>query len=220
MITTKNESHLAMDETPFRAAGVLIVVAFLVIRAYYRIQTRTLRHPLDSSRDIRAMRLFLPVLGILGLSLLMWLLNPGWLRAAAVPLPSRARWGGAGLAAGGLALLAWAHQTLGANFSGALKLQAEHQLITGGPYRWVRHPIYTAIVMVAAGIGLVTANRLVLALPLAFAVFFVVRAPREEAMLVSAFGDQYQAYQQRTGRFVPRLRAEGSKPRRVPGAKA
>ena len=193
------------NETSFRAAAALVVVAFLAIRLYFRVQTRTLRHPLDGSQDLRAMRLFLPVLGILGLSLLVWLTNPGWLQATALWLPAWARWSGAGLAVAGLVLLAWAHQTLGTRFSGALKLQAQHQLITHGPYQWVRHPIYTAIMLVAAGIGLISANGLILALPLAFAVFFVLRVPREEAMLTSAFGGQYQAYQQRTGRFIPRL---------------
>ena len=192
-------------ESSYRAAAAVVVVTFLAIRLYFRVQTRTLRHPLDASRDIRAMRLFLPVLGFLGFGLLIWLINPGWLRAAALGLPAWVRWSGLGLAAAGLALLAWSHQALGANFSGALKLQAEHQLVMEGPYRWVRHPIYTAILLVAAGVGLLSANGLVLALALAFAVFFFVRVPREEAMMVGAFGAEYQAYQQRTGRFLPRL---------------
>ena len=194
-----------IGDTPFRAAVLLIVVAFLTIWLIYRLQTRTLRDPVDASQDVRAMRYFLLVLGVLGVGLLLWLINPGWLRATAVGLPAWARWSGALVAVAGLVLLTWAHQTLGANFSGALKLQAEHQMVTRGPYRWVRHPIYSAIVMVAAGIGLLTGNGLILALPLAFAVFFVLRAPREEAMMASGFGEQYRAYHQRTGRFLPRL---------------
>lgn len=195
------------NELGLRVAMLLILVVFLAIRGYYRLKTRTLRHQVEGSQDRRAMRLFLPVVGLLGLGLLIWLINPDWLRAAAVHLPAWARWSGAGLAVAGLALLAWAHQTLGLNFSGALKLQAGHQLVTQGPYHWVRHPIYTAIVLVTAGLGVMSANGLVLALPLAFAIFFARRAPREEAMLANAFGEPYQAYRQRTGRFVPRWNA-------------
>ena len=193
------------NDFAFRLAVLFILIAFLAIRGFYRVRTRTLRHQVESSQDNKAMRLFLPVLGLLGIGLLVWLFNPAWLRPTAVSLPAWARWSGAGLAVAGLALLAWAHQTLGGNFSGALKLHAEHHLVTEGPYRWVRHPIYSAIVMVAAGIGLLTGNGLILALPLAFAVFFVLRAPREEAMMANGFGEQYRAYHQRTGRFLPRV---------------
>ena len=134
------------NELVFRFAVLLTMLAFLAIRGFYRVRTRTLRHQVESSQDIRAMRLFLPVVGLLGLGLLIWLINPAWLRATAVSLP--------------------------------------------------------------AGLGLMSANGLALALPLAFAVFFWLRVPREEAMMVGAFGAEYQAYRQRTGRFVPRWAGE------------
>ena len=192
-------------ETPFRIALLLALVVFVTIRVTYRVKLHTPRRPLSASQDIPAIRLFLGVLGILGFGPPVWLINPNWLGAAAIGLPDWARWSGAGMAVAGLALLAWAHQTLGANFNTLLTLQTQHQLITTGPYRWVRHPMYSAIVLWELGVALITANALVVALPLAFALFFILRVAPEEAMMAKAFGDPYQSYRQRTGRFVPRL---------------
>ena len=104
-----------------------------------------------------------------------------------------------------LSLLLWVHQTLSTNFSGNLEIREHHTLVTTGPYQWIRHPMYTAIVLWASGLVLITANWVVALLPFAFALFFTLRAPTEERMMLEAFGDTYQDYMKRTGRFTPRV---------------
>ena len=73
-----------------------------------------------------------------------------------------------------------------------------------GPYRWVRHPMYAITNILVVAFGLVTANWLVMAVGLAFYTVTVLRRiPREEAMMLAAFGDQYPAYMTRTAALIP-----------------
>lgn len=193
------------NETLFQGALVLSMVAFLAIRAYYRRKTGTLRLDVSASRDSRRMRIFLLVLGVLFVGLFVWLINPAWMSWAALPLPEWLRWVGAGVVVIALALLIWAHQTLSASFSGNLEIREQHKLITTGPYQWIRHPIYTAIMLWALGLALITANWFVACLPIAFAVFFWLRVPLEEKMMLEGFGNEYGEYLKRTARFLPGL---------------
>ena len=193
------------NETPFRITVAVALITFVVVRMYFQVKLRTPRRSLADSRDGLATRLLLPILGLVSLSPLVWLIRPDWLSGAAVPLPDWLRWGGVLAAVAGVTLLAWAHQALGANFSTMLTLQSRHQLISSGPYRFVRHPMYSAILLWDLGVALMAANAVVFALPLMFALFFALRVAPEERLMADAFGDTFYSYCQRTGRFVPRI---------------
>ncbi|MCL4466089.1 MAG: isoprenylcysteine carboxylmethyltransferase family protein [Chloroflexi bacterium] len=192
------------NETPFQIALAFSTAAFLAVRAYYRLKTGTLQEVLDSSKDSNMERMLLPILGVLVLGMLIWLINPARMRWSALALPGWARWGGAGIVVVALALLIWVHQTLGGNFSSTLKIRERHKLVTAGPYRWVRHPMYSGIFLWAAGVPLITANWFAILVPAWFALFFLLRVPDEEKMMIEAFGDKYRDYGKRTGRFWPR----------------
>jgi protein-S-isoprenylcysteine O-methyltransferase Ste14 len=139
--------------------------------------------------------------------ILVYLARPDVLSWAAVPLPDGLRWAGAVLVVAGGGLLAWVHAALGRNFSGTIRIRPDHTLVTAGPYRWVRHPMYTAFCLLFAGCFLLTANWFVGLVPLALILFIMAyRTPREEAALVRTFGADYVEYQRRTGRYLPRLR--------------
>ena len=194
-----------ITETPFQVALLLSIVAFLAIRVYYRLKTGTLHIDFTSSRDRTMMRLFVPILGVLLLGMFVWLINPSWMSVFALPLPVWVRWSGLGIVIVALSLLLWVHQTLSTSFSGNLEIREHHKLVTTGPYQRIRHPMYTAIVLWAAGLALITANGFIALLPFAFALFFMLRAPTEEKMMLEAFGETYQDYMQRTGRFGPRV---------------
>lgn len=123
-----------------------------------------------------------------------------------IPLPEALRATGAVVSALGLVLFAWTHRVLGDNWSRTLEVRPGHALVDRGPYRWIRHPMYTAIALFEVGAGLLMADGLLLAAALTpFLTLVAARLAREEAMLLSALGDEYRAYMGRTKRLVPGL---------------
>jgi protein-S-isoprenylcysteine O-methyltransferase Ste14 len=131
-------------------------------------------------------------------------LNPPWLNLFAAPFPAWSRWTGAGLAVISLPLLIWVHHTLGRQWSTNLRLRQSHALITEGPYRKMRHPMYTALFSFFVGLALVSASWLIVILVVAAILVLYARIGKEEAMMIEQFGDEYYAYMRRTGRFLPR----------------
>lgn len=136
----------------------------------------------------------------------VYIVFPAWLAWAALPLPDWLRWGGVALALAGFGLLQWAHVALGRNWSDTPRLLREQALVTDGPYRWARHPIYTAFLMILGAPLLISANWLVGGLWLAATGLDIAGRVRfEETLLEEQFGAAYHAYAARTGRLAPRL---------------
>ena len=143
-----------------------------------------------------------------GLTIVLYLVAPNVLSWAELPLPSVYRWTGAVLFGVALLLLVWVHGALGRNFNTTLVVRADHELVMRGPYRYVRHPMYSAFVVLFAGMFLLSASALLGVLgAVAMWALVVVRTPREEAQLAERFGAEYDRYRDRTGALLPRLRA-------------
>jgi protein-S-isoprenylcysteine O-methyltransferase Ste14 len=200
------------DETVFRIVLGVLVAAMYVPRKLYEQRMRVVSaHGLDRDEDRRPTLAWQSLL--LGISLwatIITLAKPAWTNWASFPLPNWLRWLGAGLAVVGTALLLGTHRALGDNFFGGLKVRRGHELVTHGPYRWVQHPMYVAFFVLGVGYLLLSANWLI-GLPWLVGTVLVsaYRLRREESMMRERFGEEYQAYQRRTGRFLPRLRARG-----------
>jgi protein-S-isoprenylcysteine O-methyltransferase Ste14 len=135
----------------------------------------------------------------------VYAINPPWLGSFAVPFPDWSRWIGVALSVPGLLLLVWVHHTLGRHWSTSLQFREEHALITSGPYHRVRHPMYTALFGFFVGLALLAASWLIVLLVAVSVAVLYVRIGKEEAMMIEQFGDEYRAYIQRTGRFLPGL---------------
>jgi len=99
------------------------------------------------------------------------------------------------------------HRALGRNFAASLHLRTEgHRLVTSGPYRWVRNPMYTSIYIIVISFFLVSANWLIgLAWLAGYTALMISRVPKEETLMKQQFGDEYGAWAARTGRFLPRI---------------
>lgn len=111
---------------------------------------------------------------------------------------------GVGCAAAGVALGIWARIVLAGNWSGNVTLKHDHQLVTAGPYRLVRHPIYSAFLLLFLGTAICLAQwRGVLAVALVFGSFYY-KWRSEEYLMTSEFGEQYQRYREKTGAIFPR----------------
>ena len=129
-----------------------------------------------------------------------------FLDAAQVRLPAAVRWLGLPFGVLGVALLRATHHALGHNWSSKLEIAAGHQLIAVGPYRRVRHPMYTALFCIAFAYSLLSANWIVAgANVLAVTLMYLARVRDEEQMLIDQFGDEYRAYMKGTGRLLPKV---------------
>lgn len=138
-----------------------------------------------------------------------FLLMPRAVEFAVVPLPAGWRLLGAPVGLLGLLLFAWMFRHLGLNVTSTATPRAAATLVTSGPYRWVRHPMYLAALVLAMAAALLTAN-LVVAGGGAWAVgLLLARSRLEERRLVEKFGDAYREYQDRTGAIFPRCRWRG-----------
>jgi protein-S-isoprenylcysteine O-methyltransferase len=104
----------------------------------------------------------------------------------------------------GLAIRWWAIIVLGRFFTSDLAVQPGHRIVQSGPYRWLRHPSYTGIVVCFIGVGLAMYNWLSLVAVLApVAAAIVYRISVEERMLEQEFGAEYADYRRRTHRLIP-----------------
>lgn len=123
-----------------------------------------------------------------------------------VPDTDAVHWTGLAITVAGLAFTVWARIHLGKFWSARVGLKENHELIQSGPYIWVRHPIYSGILLAVMGSVVVAGDyRALLALVLVW-VALMMKANREEKLLSEQFGDAFVAYRQRTGALVPKLR--------------
>lgn len=119
------------------------------------------------------------------------------------------RWMGIVICVGGLVLSMTAQYHLGKYWVGGVALHKRHQLICTGPYRYVRHPLYSGMIVSAIGLCLVTLNVFYGAGCLLFAGAYALRIPYEDHLLEKKFKKRFQAYAQSTGAIVPRFRKRG-----------
>ncbi|MEJ2502661.1 MAG: isoprenylcysteine carboxylmethyltransferase family protein [Gemmatimonadota bacterium] len=135
------------------------------------------------------------------LAFLAWPPLLGW---SAMGLPAAVRWVGLPLLAGGFALALWARFTLGASSTTTAVPAPGAGLVTDGPYRLLRHPIYSAGLLAVPGGALLTDSALVLAAGLGVLGILDVRTRREERLLLDRFGAAYREHMDATRRWLPR----------------
>lgn len=114
-------------------------------------------------------------------------------------------WTGAALCAAGVFLAIASRRVLASNWSINVEFKQDHELIQRGPYRLIRHPIYSAILLMTLGAGLAT-NRLIpmFSTPLVLA-GFLIKLKQEEKLMTRHFPAEYPAYQARTKMLTPFL---------------
>jgi protein-S-isoprenylcysteine O-methyltransferase Ste14 len=140
-------------------------------------------------------------------SVIVYIVSPRWLGWATISAAPCLRWLGLPVGIASAVLLIRIFRALGHNFSMSLNIKERQTLATNGPYRRVRHPMYTALFMFWLSLFILSANWFIgLTGLLGQALIMLVRTPKEERMMLEQFGDSYAAYMQRTGRFLPRRR--------------
>jgi hypothetical protein len=103
----------------------------------------------------------------------------------------------------GLAGAVWARISLGRNWSGYVTYKQDHELVTSGPYRFIRHPIYTGLIVMFIGTFLYYGSLFVLILFIILTVMFLLRVGKEEAIMKRLFGKKYTDYMKTSKRLIP-----------------
>jgi protein-S-isoprenylcysteine O-methyltransferase Ste14 len=197
-----------VSETLFRVLAAVILLTGLGISIYFRRKADRDSGEKASWKDEGlAMILTLRLGGlVMWFSLFAYLLNPAGMAWSKIGLPDWARWLGAGVGMVCVVLIYWLFSSLGTGITPTVATRKEHQLVTHGPYRWVRHPLYSVGAAFIASFGTVADNWLIITMAILAFVLLAIRLPNEEAHLIERFGDEYREYMRRTGRYLPRLR--------------
>jgi protein-S-isoprenylcysteine O-methyltransferase Ste14 len=194
-------------ETVFRVIVPSLLIAFAVHRGYY---VKTHSKPEEETLKKREEGLLSRMAGLLGvigcLSVAACALHPGWITFANLPFPTVLRWMGVGMAILGFTLLQWAQITLGKSWSDTPRMMKEQALVTRGPYRMIRHPIYTAFLAILGSLLFISSNWLIGLCWIGMTSLEILsRIQYEETIMSEYFGEQYRDYVKKTGRLLPRL---------------
>ncbi len=190
----------------FRQIAIGITATILAISVYYRRRADKAGGTMRRDDEPAALRAGLGVSGLMGFGgLLVYFIRPSTLAWSMVDLPLWLRWAGVCLAGAGVAGALWIFRTLGHNVSRTARTREHASLVTTGPYRFIRHPLYVNAAMVFAALSLITRSWWFVAWIVPALLLLAVRTRQEEANLEAKFGHAWVAYAARTGRFLPRL---------------
>lgn len=196
-----------MNENIFRIAAALVLFTGVGISTYFRRKAdRETGERLSRKADGTPLMMTIRIGGlILWLSPIVYLIHPAWMAWSKLGLPDWVRWLGAGTGALCVFGIYWLFSSIGSGITPVSATRKEHKLSTSGPYRWVRHPLYTVGSSFYISFGLMADNWFIAALGILAFILMAIRTPKEEANLIEKFGDEYREYMKRTGRFLPKL---------------
>lgn len=186
---------------------VIAIISFLLLATtglYHRIKAARSGDPISRKEEGVPVMILLRLFGFsMWLGVWIYMINPAWMSWSALELPLWVRWTGVGMVILAIPLIHWMFSSLGKNATDTVAIRERHSLVTHGPYRYVRHPMYSLSFLYFIGYSLLAANWFIGTTGLIALVMLMVRTPVEEAKLEEAFGDEYRMYASRTARFIP-----------------
>lgn len=182
---------------------VLLGVIFL-ISGLYRKRDSNIEFTQRQEDGGRVLALRLAAIIPLFLVIILNIFFPEWIGWSKINFPNWLRITGLTLALISVLWLWWVFYTLGRNASETALPEESQELITTGPYGWVRHPLYAGGLLFVFSIGLTFEDWVILAFALVgFLAFRFLVIPTEEERLEAVFGEDYVSYQRRTGTLLP-----------------
>ncbi len=194
-----------MNETFFRIATALVIVGSFGMSGYFRNRAQRKGGRLRSQAGSKLVALLrLAGLAVV-LMLFAYIVNPDRVAALRVSLPDWLRAAAVVVAAINMVLMLWMFRALGNNISPLEEARERATLVTHGPYRWIRHPLYTFGAIGLLALMFISGLWLFGAFVAPGIIYFARwRVPREEANLIAVFGDAYRDYMTHTGAFLPK----------------
>ena len=196
-----------MNENIFRISAALILFTAVGISSYYRSKAdRDSGEKISRNVDGRAMMTIIKLAGlILWLSPIVYLIRPQWMAWSKIGLPEEIRWLGVATGILCVAGIYWLFSSIGTGITPTSVTRKQHTLVTSGPYRWVRHPLYTVGSSLFVSFAMMADNWFIALLGILTFILMAIRTPKEEANLIEKFGEEYREYIKRTGRFLPKF---------------
>jgi protein-S-isoprenylcysteine O-methyltransferase Ste14 len=180
-------------------AGIAVLACWVLLALYWNLSARSVK-PAAEVQDLPARLARIPVW--LGFALFVAAgVHP--LGPVAIPRTALSNSVGVATCALGLFVAIWSRKTLGAEWSQDVELKQGHKLVVSGPYRFMRHPIYTGHLLM--GLGTATVSGLVIAFVglASFVAGFWIKLSQEERLLLRSFPDEYPAYKTRVKALIP-----------------
>src|ERR1044071_2052888 len=196
-----------MNENIFRILAAIVLFSAVGISSYFRRKAdRESGEKISRNVDGSVMMTLIRIGGlVLWLSPLVYLINPGWMAWSKIGLPVSVRWLGVGIGVLCVMGIYWLFSSIGSGITPTSATRKQHTLVTSGPYRWVRHPLYTIGASLFIAFGMMADLWFIAGLGVLTFILMAIRTPKEEANLIEKFGDEYREYMKHTGRFLPKL---------------
>jgi protein-S-isoprenylcysteine O-methyltransferase Ste14 len=204
-----------MSETEFIARRAIVFVSALVYWAGVMVQARRIRKQIGRSPNVKPRgrkekALWLGWFAVI----VVWLGQPFWVQRDSSPgilhvTPGLLNWltfaTGLALVLAGYAATLWCYAVMGDAWRMGINKKEKNSLVTQGPYRAVRHPIYLFQIVMLTGVALLLPTAVSLVALILHSVCVLIKAIDEEVYLRGVHGQQYDDYLSRTGRLFPRM---------------
>ncbi len=179
-----------------------LILALWLIWAFYWVVAARSSKPVRRRESLGGRLAFLAQ-ALVTAVLLGWHRWPAWLGTQVIP----GGWTRYRIAVAvilvGLAVCIWARRALGANWSGSVTVKDGHELVQSGPYRWIRHPIYSGVLLMILGTGLASGQvHALLAFALALTALWL-KSRVEERWMSAEFAERYAAYRRNSWALIP-----------------
>jgi len=195
-------------ETIFRVIFLLVFLTSVGISGFYRRRARESGEVIPRRAEgIIILFIRMTMALIVAVSFFAYVFAPSWLAWSSWTLPLWIRFLGVILTFLCVPAIRWMFVSIGNNISETVLTKRTHQLVMIGPYRWIRHPLYSFALLEMFALSLVASNWFLFIFPCILTIVFrLFVIPREEANLVKLFGKQYEDYMHHTGTLFPLIK--------------
>jgi protein-S-isoprenylcysteine O-methyltransferase Ste14 len=183
----------------------IIVLCWIIFFGYWLISAFFVKKTIERSSSI-GWRLITPIIGIIIIIFLVKIMPQGYaqiLTSIIIPNTLTSAIIGSLITILGLAICIWARTTIGRNWSGSVVFKKNHELVTNGPYKFVRHPIYTGMITMLIGTSIYYGYASIFLIPILAFVSFALKSRQEEKLMIKHFGKKYIEYKKRTKAIIP-----------------